>query len=65
MIDREAQKKTLISGILPNAEQDYAVTESMGPHHGPHAGAPLLSRRGDHPAAAAHDSGRRRASTRA
>ena len=31
MIDRAAQKKTLISGILPNAEQDYAVTESMGP----------------------------------
>ena len=31
MIDRPAQKKTLISGILPNAEQDYAVTESMGP----------------------------------
>ena len=31
MIDREAQKTTLISGILPNAEQDYAVTESMGP----------------------------------
>ena len=30
MIDREAQKTTLISGILPNAEQDYAVTESMG-----------------------------------
>ena len=31
MIDRAAQKKTLISGILPNAEQDYAVTENMGP----------------------------------
>ena len=31
MIDRAAQKTTLISGILPNAEQDYAVTESMGP----------------------------------
>ena len=54
MIDREAQKTTLISGILPNAEQDYAVTESMGAHHGPYERAPLLGRRGDHPAAAAH-----------
>ena len=30
LIDRAAQKRTLISGIYPNAEQDYAVTESMG-----------------------------------
>ena len=26
-----AQKKTILAGITPNAEQDYAVTESMGP----------------------------------
>lgn len=30
LIDRAAQKTALIAGILPNAEQDYAVTESMG-----------------------------------
>jgi hypothetical protein len=31
MLDRKAQKKTILSGITPNPEQDYAVTESMGP----------------------------------
>lgn len=31
MIDRKAQKTTALSGIWPAAEQDYAVTESMGP----------------------------------
>ena len=31
LIDREAQRTTLIAGIWPNPEQDYAVTESMGP----------------------------------
>ena len=31
MIDREAQKTKLISGIWSGGEQDYCVTESMGP----------------------------------
>jgi hypothetical protein len=30
LIDRAAQKKTLMAGIWPIPEQDYAVTESMG-----------------------------------
>jgi phenylpropionate dioxygenase-like ring-hydroxylating dioxygenase large terminal subunit len=31
LIDRKAQKTTALSGIWPPAEQDYAITESMGP----------------------------------
>ena len=31
MLDRRVQKTTILAGITPNAEQDYAVTESMGP----------------------------------
>src|SRR3989441_744948 len=31
LIDRAAQKKTLMAGIWPIPEQDYAMTESMGP----------------------------------
>jgi phthalate 4,5-dioxygenase oxygenase subunit len=31
LIDRKAQKTTAFSGIWPPAEQDYAITESMGP----------------------------------
>jgi hypothetical protein len=31
LIDRKAQKPTALSGIWPPAEQDYAITESMGP----------------------------------
>ena len=30
-IDRWAQKHTVLSGIWPLADQDYAITESMGP----------------------------------
>ena len=30
LIDRAVQRTTLVSGIWPNPEQDYAVTESMG-----------------------------------
>ena len=31
LIDRVAQKKTFMAGIWPIPEQDYAMTESMGP----------------------------------
>ena len=38
-IDRWAQKNTFIAGIWPTADQDYAITESMGP---------IIDRTGEH-----------------